>query len=54
MHIFADPVNPDKVMVLNAPFMQSIDGGKTFTQLSTPHGDNHALWINPEKSEDYD
>ena len=47
MHVFADPVNEEKVIVLNAPFMQSIDGGKTFNQLSTPHGDNHGLWINP-------
>ncbi len=47
MHIFADPVNPEKVVVLNAPFMQSIDGGKRFEQISTPHGDNHDLWINP-------
>ncbi len=49
MHIFADPHNPDKVVVLNAPFMQSIDGGKSFTQIPTPHGDNHDLWIHPEQ-----
>ncbi len=47
MHVFADPQNPNKLMVLNAPFMQSIDGGKTFEQVPTPHGDNHDLWINP-------
>ena len=51
MHIFADSKNPDKVVVLNAPFMQSTDGGKTFTQLRTPHGDNHDLWIHPENPE---
>ena len=48
MHIFADPQDEDKVVVLNAPFMQSEDGGRTFTQISTPHGDNHDLWINPD------
>ncbi len=48
MHIFADPVDENKVVVLNAPFMESLDGGKTFTQRSTPHGDNHDLWIHPE------
>ncbi len=48
MHIFADPVNPDKVMVLNAPYMQSTDGGKSFRRVATPHGDNHALWIHPD------
>ncbi|MBK8502980.1 MAG: hypothetical protein IPL46_12645 [Saprospiraceae bacterium] len=47
MHIFADPFNVDKLFILNAPFMQSMDGGKTFKQLATPHGDNHDLWINP-------
>lgn len=51
MHIFADPKNPDKVVVLNAPFMQSTDGGKTFTRIMTPHGDNHDLWIHPENPE---
>ena len=48
MHMFADPVNPDKIVVLNAPFMQSMDGGKTFKRVMTPHGDNHDLWIHPE------
>ena len=47
MHVFADPTNEDVVYVLNAPFMKSIDGGKTFTQVQVPHGDNHDLWINP-------
>jgi photosystem II stability/assembly factor-like uncharacterized protein len=46
-HVFADPVDPDTVYVLNAPMMRSIDGGKTFERAATPHGDNHALWINP-------
>jgi photosystem II stability/assembly factor-like uncharacterized protein len=47
-HVFADPVAPDTVYVLNAPFMKSIDGGKTFSRVGTPHGDNHALWLAPE------
>ncbi|WP_340066406.1 VPS10 domain-containing protein [Ascidiimonas aurantiaca] len=47
MEIFADPVNENTVYVLNAPMMRSIDGGKTFSTVSTPHGDNHDLWINP-------
>ncbi len=51
MHIFADPVDENKVYVLNAPFMKSIDGGKTFERVVTPHGDNHDLWINPEHPE---
>jgi len=48
MHVFADPKNEDLVYVLNAPFNKSIDGGKTFTQVRVPHGDNHDLWINPD------
>jgi hypothetical protein len=27
--------------------MRSLDGGKTFTSLSSPHGDHHDLWIDP-------
>jgi photosystem II stability/assembly factor-like uncharacterized protein len=29
-------------------FYKSIDGGKTWATMSTPHGDNHDLWINPQ------
>ncbi|MEY8019217.1 exo-alpha-sialidase [Muriicola sp. SD30] len=47
MEILADPQNENIVYVLNAPVMKSIDGGKTFSNLSTPHGDNHHLWIHP-------
>lgn len=47
MEIFADPQDENVVYVLNAPVTKSIDGGKSFTPLPTPHGDNHHLWINP-------
>ena len=30
--------------------MKSIDGGKNFSPLPTPHGDNHHLWIHPENN----
>jgi len=46
-HVFADPIDPDTVYVLNAPFMRSIDGGRSFERVASPHGDNHALWVNP-------
>ncbi|MBM3791529.1 MAG: glycosyl hydrolase, partial [Acidobacteria bacterium] len=46
-HVFAGPQDENTVYVLNAPFYKSIDGGKTFEQVRVPHGDNHALWINP-------
>jgi photosystem II stability/assembly factor-like uncharacterized protein len=47
MEIFADPKNENIVYVLNAPVMKSIDGGKSFSNIPVPHGDNHHLWINP-------
>jgi len=51
MKVFADPKNPDIVWVLNAGVSRSIDGGRTFTNVRTPHGDNHSLWINPQDPE---
>ena len=44
-HIHADPQNVDAVYVMNVGFFRSVDGGRTFTAIRTPHGDNHALWI---------
>ena len=51
MHIFADPNDANAVYVLNAPFLKSIDGGKNFSPIEVPHGDNHYLWINPDNSD---
>ena len=51
MHIYADPSDENIVYVLNAPMMKSVDGGKTFTNIPVPHGDNHYLWINPDNSD---
>jgi photosystem II stability/assembly factor-like uncharacterized protein len=49
MTIFVDPKDPNTVY---APEVDALwvshDGAKTFTKLKTPHGDNHALWINPD------
>jgi photosystem II stability/assembly factor-like uncharacterized protein len=47
MHITADPKDPDTVYVQNYSFWRSIDGGATFHRLPSPHGDEHALWIDP-------
>ncbi|HEX4965110.1 MAG TPA: glycosyl hydrolase [Thermoanaerobaculia bacterium] len=46
--IFADPKDEEVVYVPNVQFHRSKDGGRTFTTLRTPHGDNHDLWIAPE------
>ncbi len=47
-HVFADPKNSDVVYILNTGTYRSIDGGKTFMRLRTPHGDNHGFWIDPD------
>ena len=44
-HIFADPKSANTVYVLNTGVYRSDDGGRTYTPISTPHGDNHDLWI---------
>jgi photosystem II stability/assembly factor-like uncharacterized protein len=51
LHVVADPNQLDTVYVLHAPLLKSTDGGKSFTGLQPPHGDNHAMWINPKNSE---
>ncbi|MGH2598534.1 MAG: WD40/YVTN/BNR-like repeat-containing protein, partial [Dehalococcoidia bacterium] len=47
MHVFADPQDADTCYILNLRMWKSTDGGKTFSPVSTPHGDNHDLWIDP-------
>jgi len=46
--VFADPKDPDVVYAASQRFYKSTDGGRTFTTIETPHGDNHDLWINPD------
>jgi photosystem II stability/assembly factor-like uncharacterized protein len=46
-HIYADPKDPETVWVLNVDAWRSSDGGRTFEQMSIPHGDHHDLWIDP-------
>src|SRR5262249_48328265 len=47
-HIYADPQDPETVWVLNVEAWKSTDGGRTFFQVTVPHGDNHDLWIDPQ------
>ena len=48
--IYADPTNPQ---VAYAPEVDGVyktkDGGKTFTSIDMPHGDNHIIWIDPRR-----
>jgi len=46
--IYADPKNADSVYVLNVQFFKSNDGGRTYSNIGTPHSDNHDLWIAPD------
>lgn len=48
--IYADPLDAETVYVLNTGFYRSTDGGKTYTAIRVPHGDNHDLWIDPGNS----
>jgi photosystem II stability/assembly factor-like uncharacterized protein len=50
-HITAHPTDANTVYVLNVAFWRSVDGGTSFRPIRTPHGDNHALWINPKHPE---
>ncbi|MEM9595732.1 MAG: glycosyl hydrolase, partial [Acidobacteriota bacterium] len=47
-----DPVDENRVYAVSSRLFRSIDGGKTFEQISrTTHVDYHSLWIDPEHPE---
>jgi photosystem II stability/assembly factor-like uncharacterized protein len=46
-HVFADTRDADTMYVANLQLWKSTDGGCGFTEIMTPHGDNHDLWIDP-------
>ncbi len=47
-NIYAHPNNADIVYSNANKFMLSQDAGENWELKSTPHGDNHDIWINPE------
>jgi photosystem II stability/assembly factor-like uncharacterized protein len=47
-YVDVDPKNADTVWVNNLSLLKSADGGRTWRNISTPHGDNHGMWINPD------
>ena len=49
-HVWADTKDSNKVYIANTGLYRSIDAGKTFERVNSPHGDNHALWIDPENT----
>lgn len=50
--IVADPVDVDRVYLLNTFTLVTTDGGKTFNNLGerSKHWDNHAMWIDPNNN----
>lgn len=49
-HVFADPNDAETVYVLNVKAWKSTDGGRDFSHITTPHTDNHDLWIDSSDS----
>jgi photosystem II stability/assembly factor-like uncharacterized protein len=47
-NVDVDPTDADVVYVNNEDFYKSTDGGRTWDEIRTPHGDNHDMWINPD------
>lgn len=45
--VAADPADENTMYVMNLSTWRSTDGGRTFTRIRLPHGDTHALWIDP-------
>jgi photosystem II stability/assembly factor-like uncharacterized protein len=50
-HVFADSQHADTVYVTNYQMWKSTNGGEGFTEITTPHGDNHDLWIDPSNNQ---
>jgi photosystem II stability/assembly factor-like uncharacterized protein len=47
--IRVDPVNDQKVMTGGNPGRMSLDGGRTWQNMTGSHTDYHAIWINPKE-----
>jgi photosystem II stability/assembly factor-like uncharacterized protein len=47
-YVDVHPKNENEVWVNELRLHKSTDGGKTWTQVPTPHGDNHGIWFNPD------
>jgi len=48
INITANPKDADVIFSSANRFMRSDDGGENWKNLSTPHGDNHGVWIHPK------
>jgi len=54
-HVVVDPVNPDRVYIMNVNISVSNDGGRTLGPLPSrnKHVDNHEIWIDPKDNNRY-
>lgn len=50
--IYCDPIDPDKVYLMDVFSKVTLDGGKTWNNIGIEnrHVDDHAMWINPKNT----
>jgi photosystem II stability/assembly factor-like uncharacterized protein len=46
--VFVHPKNENQIWVLSVDLQKSIDGGKSFKSIRTPHSDHHDMFIDPD------
>jgi photosystem II stability/assembly factor-like uncharacterized protein len=46
--VFVNPKDENEVYITALSFQRSTDGGKSFSALPSPHGDDHIVWLNPD------
>src|SRR5215510_6813296 len=46
--LYVNPKDENEVWVTELALHKSTDGGRTFTNIAEPHGDNHAIWFNAD------
>lgn len=53
--IFCDPKDENKIYLMDVRSEVTVDGGKTWKRLGTKnrHVDDHAMWINPENTNNF-
>ena len=47
-YVDVNPENVEEVWVNALALLKSSNGGRTFSTVPTPHGDNHGIWFNPD------
>jgi photosystem II stability/assembly factor-like uncharacterized protein len=47
-YVDVNPKHENEVWVNELSLWKSADGGRTFAEVQTPHGDNHGIWFNPD------